>query len=172
MLRRVALALLVALALAALGGCGDDDGGEKEMTGLAADPTKDQYIAAADEVCQHLYEQRDPVSEQAAVAAQRGDTGLAADAFDNAADITDARFAELANLPRPAGDEARLGRLWERGAESAALGREAAAALRQGEQAEFARAAQRGAANTARLGREAVAYGFLVCGRGAAVEIG
>ncbi|HEX2358921.1 MAG TPA: hypothetical protein VHH72_03800 [Solirubrobacterales bacterium] len=172
----LAASALIALALALpVSGCSDDDDAAATTNpgGLSDSPSKPDYITAADAICQTLYEQRDPLENQAASAAQRGNLDAAADTFDNAAAITERRFAELEALPRPAGDEQALAEIYEAGGtRTAEIAREAAAALRSGDDKAFAQASREGAANTRRFSKRAIDYGLLVCGRGRAVEIG
>jgi hypothetical protein len=78
--------------------------------------------------------------------------------------------AELGALPRPEADEERLGRIWGLAGRSAALGKEAAEALRREDQVRLRRASTRGAVAQTRFNKRAIAYGFLVCGRGTATE--
>ena len=161
---------LIALALA---GCGDEGSETTSAGGLGEDPSKSDYVAAADEICQRLYEQRDPLENQAAAAAQRDDLEAAADTFENAAAITEQRFAELEALPRPEGDEQALTEIYEAGGtRTAEVARQAAEALRARDEKAFAKASQEGAANSAEFSKQAIAYGLLVCGRGQAVTIG
>jgi hypothetical protein len=170
--RRFALVAAACLTLAGPAACGGDDEPEEGSSGLPDEPTKQEYIAAADEICQQLYEQRDPLEDRAALAAQTGDLDAAVETFENAAAITENRFDELAELPRPEGDEDLLGSIYERGTRSADLARDAVTALSEGDDRAFAEASQEGARNSSSLNKAAVEYGFLVCGRGQAAEIG
>jgi hypothetical protein len=163
------------IAALLLAGCSGDDSPEPTDNpgGLSDNPSKAEYIAAADEICQTLYEQRDPLENQAAAAAQQGDTDAAATTFENAAAITGQRFAELEALPRPAGDEQTLDKIYEAGGErTVEVARQAAAALREEDQKALARVTQQGGANTARFSKLAIDYGMLVWGRGQAATIG
>ena len=162
---------LGAVALAGLAACGDDDSSSGEA-GLAENPSKADYIAAADDICQRLYEQRDPLENQAALAAQEGDVEAAASTFENAASITETRFAELRTLPRPEADVQLLEAIYARGDRTAAIAREAAEALRSQDQQTLVQASKRGAANSLKLDKALIEYGFLVCGRGRSAQIG
>ena len=160
----LAAAAVAALALASCGG--DDDEGSV---------TKQDYIREADEICQGLSEERDPLEAIAAGdpgSAGAGDESAAARAFADAADITRDRVAELADLPRPSGAEAETDEFVATAETTVPPAENANAAIEAGDDAALSEASARGLAATRRFDRVSVAYGFLVCGRGAAEQIG
>ena len=168
---RALLTATACLAVLALAGCGgDDDSADADAT--PASLTRAEYIERADEVCQELYEQRDPLEVQAAEAGQRGDTDTAAQTFENAVEITANRVADLEGLPIPVGEEQRVEAFVENARATIEPAEQAAAALRDEDAAELEAASRRGLRATTRFNKSALDYGFLVCGRGAATEIG
>jgi hypothetical protein len=168
--RHRAHAAALALAAAALlGACGDDDSGSE----AAAEPnSRAAYIERGDEICQDLYEQRAPLEVRAARAGQDGDAETAAQTFDDAAEITRNRVDELAGLPVPEGDAARADAFVASARATVEPAEQAAEALSEDDGAALEAAGQRGLRATTRFNKVAIAYGFEVCGRGAAAEIG
>lgn len=159
------------MGLAACGG--DDDGpGTEQGATLADQPSRSDYIERADQICQVLYEQRDPLEVDAAEAAQQNDADRGADVLDNAADITDRRLDELEALPVPEGDEQRVDAILASGREVAESARKAADAIRGDDVKALAREGTAGQAATRRFNKLSIEYGFLVCGRGQAATIG
>ena len=163
---RLACAGFALVSLIAFAGCGDDDGDASD------DPTKAEYIERGDEICQRLYEQRDPLQFEAARAGIAKDTERAAAALQNAADVTENRIAELDQLPKPPADTATLDELIERGETTAKSGQAAAEAVRADDQKALQASAKAGGLATARFNKAAIEYGFLVCGRGRSTQIG
>ena len=164
-MRASAAALLVAMAAVGIGCGGDSD----EESGP---PTRAEYVEQGDEICQELYEQRDPLEAQAAEAGVRGDDDEAAGIFENAADITENRVADLEALEPPAGDEEAASAFVESAEATIEPAREAAEALRQSDDAALERAGAAGARANTRFAKSSERLGFLVCGRGAATTIG
>jgi hypothetical protein len=151
---RSALATFAALLI--LAGCGGDDSSEGTSS-LPDNPSKGRYMDTADAICQRLYQERDPLERSAALESTKGkDLAKAASVFEDAAQITEKRVAELKALPRPEGDEGRLGGIWRLGGQGAALGKEAADALRSGDRRQLARASRRGASAQARFDKRAI----------------
>lgn len=165
MRRLLAGSALVAVAAGA--GCGGDDAG-----GGSGELSKAEYIERADAICQELYERRDPLQAEAARAAQSGDSDRAAATLANAAEITDSRIAALEELAPPAGDEEEVDEVIVRGKEVASSGDAAAEAVRENDSKALAEASREGQVATARFNKAAIDYGFFVCGRGSAEEIG
>ncbi len=163
---RVLAALAVAMSLLALAACGGDDDSSDEPV------TKADYIEQGDAICQELYKQRDPLETEAARAALDGDTEGAAQTFENAAEITDNRVAELRELTPPEGDEAAVDEIWTRGEEVADTARTAADAIRTEDQKSLAKASAQGRIATTRFNKAAIDYGFFSCGRGVTATIG
>lgn len=168
---RAPLTATVCLAVLALAGCGGDDD-SADTDAAPASLTRAEYIERADAVCQELYEQRDPLEVQAAEAGQLGDADTAAQTFENAVEITANRVADLEALPVPAGEERSIHAFTENARATIEPAEQAAAALRDGDAAKLDAASRRGLRATTRFNKSALDYGFLVCGRGAATEIG
>ena len=165
---RVFAAFVLTAAAVSLTACGDDDGNGDPGGTL----TKTDYLEQGDAICQELYKQRDPLEVEAARAAQEGDAARAADVFENAAEITENRLAELEELPVPAGDEEAVQRVIQRGEETVETARAAAAAIRAEDSKALARESAAGRRITARFNKAAIEYGFFVCGRGVQATIG
>lgn len=165
-------AIPVCLALG-LSACGADDKSAAERgVSLGDQPSRSDYIERADQICQELYEQRDPLEVDAAEAAQQNDGDRGADVLDNAADITDRRLDEIEALPAPEGDEQRVEAIVAAGRNVADSARDAADAIRDDDVKALARDGARGQAATRRFNKLSIEYGFLVCGRGQAETIG
>ncbi len=169
---RAPLTATLLLSLLAFAGCGDDDAGGGETDLVPASLTRAEYIERADTVCQQLYEQRDPLEIEAVQAAQQGDTERAAQIFENAAEITGNRLVEIEALPLPAGDEQALQAMIARAEATIPPARQAAEAIRDQQAAKLEAASRRGLEAATLFNNSAVGFGFLVCGRGAAVDIG
>ena len=163
---RVLAALAVTMSLLALAACGGDDDSSDEPV------TKADYIEQGDAICQELYKQRDPLETEAARAALDGDTEGAAQTFENAAEITDNRMAELRELTPPEGDEQAVDEIWSRGEEAADTARTAAEAIRAEDEKALAKAGAEGRIATTRFNKAAIDYGFFSCGRGVTATIG
>lgn len=150
-------------------GCGSDSSsGESDST-----PTsKAEYVERVDAICQQLYEQRDPLELEAAEAAHAGELDQAADVFQNATEITTNRLAEIRELPVPDGDDDSIARILTRAETTVEVADAAAEAIRADDAKALATASQRGLQATTAFNKAAIDFGFLVCGRGAAVEIG
>ncbi len=119
-----------------------------------------------------MYKQRDPLEVEAARAAQQGDSDRAADVFENAAEITENRMAELDELPVPDGDGDDIDEIISRGEETAATAKEAADAIRDQDESALAEISAEGRENNVAFNKVAIDYGFLVCGRGVQATIG
>ena len=166
LIARALAAVALTAPLLTLAACGGDDEGSDEP------PTKVEYIEQGDAICQELYKQRDPLEIEAARAAQDGDPDRAADVFENAAEITDNRMAELRELPVPEGDEEAAELILGRGEETAETARAAAEAIRAEDSEALAKQATAGRRITTQFNKAAIEYGFFVCGRGVQAQIG
>lgn len=170
---RAPLIAAACVAVLVLAGCGEDDSdGSAASTDIPDTLTRAEYIERADAVCQELYEQRDPLEVQAAEAGQAGDAEAAAQIFENAVGITANHVTELEALPIPAGEEEALGVFLARARATIPPAEQAVEALSDENSANLGAASRRGARANTRFNKYAIDYGFLVCGRGAATEIG
>jgi hypothetical protein len=163
----VALACVAALALSASACGGDSDASGEDST-----LTRAEFIERADAICQQMYTQRDPLEIEAARAAQAGDSARAAEVFENAAEITENRVAELRELPVPPGDEEQVAEILDRAQSTADTARVAAEAIREQDPAALDEQSREGALTNTRFSKAAIQYGFFVCGRGAQATIG
>ncbi len=165
------LSSLILLALIPLTGCGGDEGSGDDSA-VPESLTRAEYVERADQICQELYEQRDPLETQAAKAGIDGDSEAAAQIFENAADITRNRVDELEQLPLPADQESSLTTFIENAQATIPPAEAALDAIRDENAKELEAASQRGLRATIRFNKSAIDFGFLVCGRGAATTIG
>jgi hypothetical protein len=162
------LALAATAVVLTCVGCGDGSSEESD----SAPTSKAEYIERVDSICQQLYEQRDPLEIDAAKAAQAGELDQAAEVFQNAAEITKNRLAEIRELPAPDGDEPAIAGILARGERTVEAADAATAAIRAEDAKALASESQNGLQATKSFNKAAIEYGFFVCGRGAAVEIG
>ncbi|MBA2545565.1 MAG: hypothetical protein H0V15_01690 [Solirubrobacterales bacterium] len=165
------LSSLILLALIPLAGCGGD-GDAGDDSSVPESLTRAEYVERADQICQELYEQRNPLETQAAKAGIDGDSEAAAQIFENATEITRNRIDELEQLPLPAGQESALTDFIENARATIPPAEAALDAVRDENAKELDAASQRGLRATTRFNKSAIDFGFLVCGRGPATTIG
>jgi hypothetical protein len=151
MRRKTTLILLAGLASGALvAGCGggDDDGGD----GGGEPPTKQEYIAEADQVCTESNQEFEQAIEDAPE-----DAGSATDYIaDTLVPIFREEFEQLRELTPPEGDEATVAAIFDAGEEGV-------------QQIEDDPEAFQGSGEVPGLeeaSRLASQYGFEVCGQG------
>ena len=147
-------------------GCGDDSDEE------SGPPTRAEYVERGDAICQELYEQRDPLEAQAAEAGVRGKDDEAAGIFENAADITENRVADLEALEPPAGDEEAAPRSSTRPARRSRPRGTPPRPSGRATTPRWSAPGRPGARANIRFAKSSERLGFLVCGRGAATTIG
>ena len=106
--RRLAAAVI---ALAVVGvACGDDDPDQKAQAGKEA-PTKEAFIAAADEICASANEQIDPIF--GALFTGEPDPAQVQESLGQVLTINEQTLEEVRALEVPAGDAERLEELWD-----------------------------------------------------------
>ena len=155
-MKRTLLSLIAVAALAA--GCGGGDGG----------PTKAEYIARADRICQATKAETAPLVQQLTAAAGSGSVTTAqarklARVAGRLQTMGAAYVARLKALDRPSGDTGDVDRfLTSSGQVVDALGR-AAAALKTGNVTGALGLLQANTVTAAAAGSAAQAYGFKEC---------
>jgi hypothetical protein len=94
-------ALLLVLIPLALAACGGDDG-----------PSKEDYIADADEICARSNKETDAIFEQAFENPQKPEPEEAQAALKEALPVVKKDLEELKGLEKPKGDEDEIDAIW------------------------------------------------------------
>lgn len=101
-MNKLAALLILVLVPLALAACGGDDG-----------PSKEDYIADADEICARSDKETDAVFEQAFENPQEPKPAEAQAALEEALPIVKKDLTELKGLEKPEGDEDEIDAIWE-----------------------------------------------------------
>ncbi len=164
MRRSLPLAVLASAALA-FAGCGDDDKSE----GDGGAPTKATYIEQADELCRKTNDEGRKLNAEVQKFLAGGDVSAlkaAAPGLDEAHALGERSLAEFKRIPRPAGDEQQLDKMFAAyDAQVAMLGKLADAA-RSGNGQAFRTQLLEQTSAVANSHGQAQAYGFEECGQG------
>ena len=101
-MNKLAALLILVLVPLALAACGGDDG-----------PSKDDYIADADKICERSDKETEAVFEQAFEDPQNPKPDEAQAALEEALPIVKEDLTELKGLDKPEGDEEEIDAIWE-----------------------------------------------------------
>jgi hypothetical protein len=160
----IAFCLLPALIAA---GCGGDDAGSPSNAQTGATPiSKSDYVAQSDALCAQANQFVRGLNLSIASSLRQGDYQGAADAIDAQLARIKPLYAELLNLPKPAGDEATLNKLNDARSETNALIEQFSAAIRAQDNAEIRSVTDELDQAGKRSQELSAAYGFKTCGAG------
>jgi len=153
----------LALALAASGCGGDDDGGGSNGSDRESARTvsKAEFIEQADDQCSDFREKSDALEAEYD---RTSETERQAEIFRELANEAQATGEEIGQIPVPAGDEAIIERYLSAARDQVAVLRQIADALEEGDTVAVASLSQSGEASGAKVRGIAQGYGFKVCG--------
>jgi hypothetical protein len=159
MLPKLALALALSLAAASMGACSDKQGPGAEGS-TSGRLTKTQYVARGDALCKEINEIPDTIAEPQ----DATDVGALAGYLQQSLDRTRPKVEQFKALRPPAQDQPVATRM--SGAYDQLLAKEAEviAAARARNGRAYRKAQDEVKSLTAKLSKEASAYGFEVCG--------